>query len=128
MKYTIDSSFWVSFFYVNDVNHEKAKEIFIEKNLIDKDIIINSFIVEEVTTILTYKWWKELWDNFLEALEVFNLIYSSVSIKDYILFYKNINNKISFADTSILYDAIYYNTKLITFDKQQETIYLNIKY
>jgi len=123
MKYTLDSSFWVSFFYWDDTNHEKAKEIFLTEHLVEKDIIINNFIIEEVSTVLTYKWWKKLSDNFLNALNIFNLIYSSIWIKDYISFYKEFQNKISFADIAILYDAIYYNTKLISFDKQQKSLF-----
>jgi len=123
MKYTLDSSFWVSFFYWNDINHERAKEIFLSEHLVEKDIIINNFIIEEVSTVLTYKWWKKLSNNFLDALEIFNLFYSNVSIKDYINFYQEFQNKISFADIAILYDAIYYNTKLISFDKQQKNLF-----
>ena len=123
MKYTLDSSFLVALFYSSDINHEKAKNILIAEKLLECDIFINNFIIEEVTTVLTYKWWKKLWDNFLNAINVFNIIYCSTSIEKYISFFKNFESKISFADIAILYDSLAYNTKLISFDKQQNNLY-----
>ena len=87
---------------------------------------MNPFIIEEVFTILTYKWWKKFSDNFFKSLRIFNIIYSSTSMEKYITFYSNVEQKISFADISIIYDWIYYNCELISFDKQQKWIFTRL--
>ncbi len=126
MKYIIDTSFWVALFLSDDINHEKAKEIFLEKDILKNDIIMNNFIIEETFTILVYKWTKEIKNNFYHSLAIFTILYSSNSINKYIDFYQNINNKISFADIWVIYDWLTYNCELITFDKQQEKIYKSL--
>ena len=126
MKYIIDTSFFISLFLEEDVNHEEAKKILKEKNILTNDIIMNPFIIEEVFTILTYKWWKKFSDNFFKSLKIFNIIYSSTSMEKYINFYSNVEQKISFADISIIYDWIYYNCELISFDKQQKGIFTRL--
>ncbi len=126
MKYIIDTSFFISLFLEEDINHEEAKKILKEKNILTNDVIMNPFIIEEVFTILTYKWWKKFSDNFFKSLKIFNIIYSSTSMEKYINFYSNVEQKISFADISIIYDWIYYNCELISFDKQQKWIFTRL--
>ena len=126
MKYIIDTSFFISLFLEEDINHEEAKNILKEKSILTNDVIMNPFIIEEVFTILTYKWWKKFSDNFFKSLKIFNIIYSSTSMEKYINFYSNVEQKISFADISIIYDWIYYNCELISFDKQQKWIFTRL--
>jgi len=126
MKYIIDTSFFISLFLEEDINHEEAKNILKEKSILTNDVIMNPFIIEEVFTILTYKWWKKFSDNFFKSLKIFNIIYSSTSMEKYINFYSNVEQKISFADISIIYDWIYYNCELISFDKQQNWIFTRL--
>ncbi len=127
MKYIIDTSFFVALFLVTDVNHEKAKKILISKKLTLVDIVLNDFVIEETFTILTYKWWKKLSNNFSNSLKVLNIIYSSTSIQQYIHNYNLIDTKISFADIWVIYDGLNYNCELISFDKQQKSIYKKLK-
>jgi hypothetical protein len=76
---------------------------------------------------LTYKWWREISKWFYKLLNVFNIIFPSTGIYQYIEFYNNFDIKISFADMAIIFDWLKHNCELITFDKQQEKIFLNIK-
>jgi predicted nucleic acid-binding protein len=55
MKYIVDTSFFIALIMPNDINHEKAKQILLEKQILHNDVIFNNFIIEEVFTVLTYK-------------------------------------------------------------------------
>ena len=127
MKYIIDTSFFIALMIPNDTNHEKAKKILSEKQILHSDVIFNNFIIEEVFTVLTYKWWREISKWFYKLLNVFNIIFPSTGIYQYIEFYNNFDIKISFADMSIIYDWLKHNCELITFDKQQEKIFLKFR-
>lgn len=127
MKYIIDTSFFIALFLTNDINHSKAKEILIKNNILKSDIILNNFIIEETSTILTYKHSNQLSFSFLESIGIFNSIFPETWIYNYMDFYKSLNKKISFADSSIIYDWIIYNCELITFDKQQKNIFSKIR-
>lgn len=122
----VDSSFLISLLYKNGSLHEKAKELFfylwIEKSI----VIINNFIIEEVTTVFTYKWFINLVPYFYKLLDSLNTNYSNLSIEDYKMFFLKLNKKISFADSSIILDSLKYKAKIVTFDEQLERIFKNI--
>ena len=62
---------------------------------------------------LVFSFLKDLWVNF-----------TNTSFEDYLSFYVNkVNTKISFTDASLVYDALYYDMELVSFDKQLISFY-----
>lgn len=119
LSYIFDTSFIVSLLDIDDINHNKALEIIskIDKNIENK-FYINEIILNETYTILNYKKWFnfiEKVESFLEQIGIINLSWNN---KEYILFFKIINWKISVADSSVLYDSYKHNLKILTFDKE----------
>lgn len=125
MKIIIDSSFWVALFLPQDSNHDIAVKIAKEIDIVNQTVFINNFVIEETLTILTYKGTKNIAAEFLNAMNDIGILYTSSSIDEHIGYFYVTKHKISFADHSIIFDAIKYNLHLITFDKQQEKIWKN---
>ena len=114
--YIIDSSVWVALFLDFDSLHKKAAEIFSDIN--DK-IYLPYCVISETTTVLTYKHSKDQADNFLEFISSNSdiVLINNETINE-IDYYKEINKKISFTDSSLIYLSKRYDLLLITFDKQ----------
>ena len=114
--YLIDSSVWVSLFLNFDSQHNKAEKLITE---INGKIYVPYCVAMEVTTILTYKHSKEQANNFLSYIEDNNdIILLDNQIYPEIQFFKTVENKISFADISLIFTAKKMNLTLLTFDKQ----------
>lgn len=114
--YIIDSSVWVALFLDFDSLHKKAAEIFSDIN--DK-IYLPYCVISETATVLAYKHSKNQADNFLEFISSNSdiVLINNEAINE-INYYKEINKKISFTDSSLIYLSRRYDLLLITFDKQ----------
>lgn len=114
--YIVDSSVWVALFLDFDSLHKKAAEIFSDIN--DK-IYLPYCVISETATVLTYKHSKNQADNFLEFIssnsDIVLINNDAINEIDY---YKGIDKKISFTDSSLIYLSKKYDLLLITFDKQ----------
>jgi predicted nucleic acid-binding protein len=55
MKYILDSSFLLSLYMVEDVNHDKSLGIFCGLDLHNDILYINEITYIELLTVLTYK-------------------------------------------------------------------------
>lgn len=114
--YLIDSSVWVALFLDFDASHQKAVEIFSQ---LDGTIYVPYCVVAETATVLAYKHSKRQADNFLEYLtNNQNIILFENQIFPEIEFFKKVESRISFTDTSLIYLAQKMNLSLITFDRQ----------
>jgi len=122
----IDSSVWVSLFLDFDVNHKSSISVF--ESLWTSKIVLPYCVINEVSTVLTYKWNKEIANSFLNFIKNNNDIFiENDNILDEIDFFISNDSKISFTDLSIIKIAKDYLLDLITFDKQMANIYTNIK-
>lgn len=120
--YIIDSSVWISLFLDFDVNHLEAVIIFEE--ISNKKIVLPYCIINEVCSVLTYKWSKKIANSFLDFIDdnedIFienNFVHSEID------FFYDLYYKVSFTDLSIIKIAIDKSLDLITFDKQMASIY-----
>jgi predicted nucleic acid-binding protein len=114
--YIVDSSVWVALFLDFDSLHKKAAEIFSDIN--DK-IYLPYCVLSETATVLTYKHSKNQADNFLEFISSnSDIILINNDVINEIDYYKEIDKKISFTDSSLIYLSKKYDLLLITFDKQ----------
>lgn len=116
MKYIFDSSFLLSLYIAEDVNHDKALEIF--WNLKESDLFyINELTYTEILTVITYK------NGFNSVIEIknilsdLNVVFINSWTFEYVRYFEYIGKKISVVDISILYDSIKYDCDILSFDK-----------
>ncbi len=121
----VDTSFLVSFFVKEDINHEKAVNIIKE---LDEDLVIPITVLGETFTVLNYKKGIDF------ALKTIELLTNSRNISIYYFdedefdeifdIVRKLSLKLSFEDYSIVYLARLRNESLLCFDKE---IYKAIK-
>lgn len=122
--YILDTSVYVSALLKDDTMHDQWID---NLSSISDKIIINHLILSEVSTVLTYKHSKQLAVKFVEFIENDSrFVFVDDIVNDLIDFWKIIDNKISYVDASVIYSAIKYDLKLITFDKQMLWLYKDI--
>ena len=116
-KIILDSNIFVAFYFENDSLHNDALKIMQE--IVDFTIILPYCVIQEVSTILTYRIWKHAADTFLEDIKLAsNIILVDNNLTEEIDFFGKIKNKISFTDVSLIHLSLKFNALLITFDKQ----------
>jgi len=124
-KIVIDSNVFYAFLNEEDSLHLEAEELLWK--ISDKIIIVPYSVLLEVTTLLSYRQWKEKANNFIKILQdTDNVFIVSNSVYDDIELFLDINAKISFADISLISICKKYNANLVTFDKQLANIYKKI--
>ncbi len=121
-KIIFDSCVFIALYNKNDDFHMEALNIF--EYYKDSIILISSYVVQEVCTVLTYKFWKEKANIFIEDITNANnvLLLQSDTMEE-MKFFRSINKKISFTDLSLLYLASKQDCLLITFDEQLLKLY-----
>ncbi|MDP2090510.1 MAG: PIN domain-containing protein [Candidatus Gracilibacteria bacterium] len=124
--YIIDSSVWVSLFLDFDINHIESKQIF--EKLGNSKIVLPYCVINEVSSVLTYKGSKDISNNFLRFIKNNNDIFiENDNIFEEIDFFIENNSKVSFTDLAVIKIAKDYLLDLITFDKQMANIYKRMK-
>lgn len=121
-KIILDSCVFIALYNENDEFHNEAISIF--EFYKDNIILVSNYVIQEVTTVLTYKFWKQKADLFIDDIMNSNniLILQSDTFEE-MKFFKTINSKMSFTDISLLYLSIKQDSLLITFDKQLLNLY-----
>lgn len=121
-KITIDSCVYIALYNSSDSFHKEALHIF--EFYKDSLILLSNYVIQEVSTVLTYRFWKEVADIFLDdILNSNNILLIQSDINEEIKFFKSIKSKISFTDISVLYLSIKQDSFLVTFDKQLLNLY-----
>lgn len=112
----IDTSIWVSFFIPNDSNHEKAKQLILNKN--SEDIILSEYIYTESLNVFRAKFTEKNSKNFTEFLNYLDisLSYSDSTIIRLATKYFFHFKKLSFTDCLILASAKINDYQIATFD------------
>lgn len=123
--YIIDSSVWVSLFLDFDANHNESVEIF--EKISNTKIILPYCVINEVSSVLTYKWSKEIANSFLKFIKNNEDIFiENNNIFDEIDFFIWIDKKVSFTDLAVIKIAFDFWLDLITFDKQMISIFKSL--
>ena len=116
----LDTSFLVSFYLSEDVNHEKALEL-AEQNA-KETMLLSDVILFEMLTVLNYKAGiaraREAHDELLGNRSI-RFFYLSEIEKDEILglFFAQGKSRLSYADVSVAYMAKRGKAKVLTFDE-----------
>ena len=121
----IDSNVFYASLNTEDTLHIEALKL-LEK-FSNSIFIVPYSILSEVSTLLSYRQWKEKANDFIKTLKnTDNVFIVSNSIDDDIELFLEINSKISFTDISLISICKKYNAWLATFDKQLIWIYKKI--
>lgn len=113
----VDSSVFIAFYSQADAHHDKAVALL--KDLGDCMLIVSPFVVQEVSTVLTYRFGLSSGEKFLRSLvSAKNVFVPPLDIFGDIDYYLTVHKKISFTDASLLCLAKRMNVQLLTFDKQ----------
>lgn len=125
-SYVIDSSVLVAFYHSEDSSHSQAKKHL--KAIDGASILVHCYVVQEVCTVLTYKLGKEIADAFLHDItHSSNIRLINPMLNDEIAFFKTLNERISFTDSSLILATKQLNAELLTFDKQMESVWRKLK-
>lgn len=117
VKAILDSNIFVAYYLEEDSCHEDAKKII--ENLDQAEIIVPYCVIQEVSTILTYKSGKINAKHFLNDLEESrNIIIINNDVTAEIEYFKRAKGKLSFTDLSLLYLSRKHKALLLTFDKE----------
>ncbi len=113
-----DSSFLVAFFLPQDTCHEVAKKQFTD---IDDRIFISDRILQETLSAINYKGSSEEKRNSYTRI-ITNKIFiidflSNVEFEEILKEFLDQNNKLSFADISVIYFANKSKSKVLAFDR-----------
>ncbi len=116
----LDTSFLVSFYLSEDINHRKALKL-AEENA-QEMMLLSEIILFETLTVLNYKAGiaraREAHDELLgnKSIRFFNL--SEIEKNEILeLFFAQENSKLSYADISVIYMAKRGKAKILTFDE-----------
>ncbi|MEK9166960.1 MAG: type II toxin-antitoxin system VapC family toxin [Patescibacteria group bacterium] len=121
-KFLIDTNIFIGFYLTNDTNHEISRSIL--KEAARSEVMIPYCVIQEVSTLLTYRLGKEKANEFLMDISCTdNISLISTDLNNEIEFFKKLNKKISFADSSQIYLAKKYNAVLLTLDQELLKIY-----
>jgi predicted nucleic acid-binding protein len=115
-----DSNIWISYLFVEDSLHDKAKVFFETRKV---KVFIPEYVVGEVCSVLLIRSGKDLADQFLQMLtnnEDVRILYSSQSLfqSTVQLFQKLSTKQLSFIDTALL--SLSQEYTVYTFDKNLE--------
>lgn len=123
----IDSSVLIAFYNAADAQHSKA--LVAAKGIIDKTIYLHPFIIQEVVSVLTYKFGaigtRGFINNILNSEDV--ITQSWVDVEEEINFFVHLDKKISLADSAIIRMSKDKNIPVLTFDKQILSILNKLK-
>jgi len=115
----LDTSILVSFYDLDDSNHQAAIELF--KKHEQSRLFLSEYIIVETITVLLYKKGLDSAKKFLEIIketESFRII--TISENDFysiLDIFKNQKHQLSFIDASLVYFSKVLNMNVLTFDK-----------
>ena len=117
----IDSSVLIAAYHDDEDNHVTAVDI-LEKSKAHT-IILHPYVIQEVVTVLTYRFGLDIAMTFLSAVpNAENVFMPTVDTLGDIEYFKKLNKKISFTDSSLIRFAQSMGAELLTFDKQMMSL------
>ena len=112
-----DSSAIIAYYIDSDSHHAEAHRIAL--GLHAKTSVLHPFVIQEVATVLTYRFSKAVADRFFEDIQGGqNLMIPALEIEKDIAFFRQAKRKMSFADLALIRLEKEMNAPLFTFDEQ----------
>jgi predicted nucleic acid-binding protein len=127
-SYIIDSSIIIAAYDTNDTLHDRA--LVLIKNIENKTLHLHPYVIQEVVTVLSYRFGSIVAKIFLENVKIAeNLSIPFVlDVKGEMEFFGKLNKKISFTDASLVKMARDKRIPVLTFDKQIISILKTINF
>ncbi len=125
-RVVLDSSVILAFYSEIDAFHTKAVQAAGE---LERAItIVHPYVIQEVTTLLTYRLGVETARQFLEDIRNSdNVLVPEVDAEGDMAYFLRVNRKISFTDTALVRLAEEMNASLFTFDRQMLVLFRRSK-
>ena len=121
-RFILDSNLLLAHYIKNDTTRNASFALF--ERIGGSEMIIPYCVIEEVSTILTYKVGKKTAEDFLNDVQaVENIFIVNDNVEKEIEYFKSIRQKISFTDAALLYLSKIYQAALVTFDQQLFRLY-----
>lgn len=116
-SFVVDSSVFVAFYNQNDTQHLDALRLMEELQL--ATLIIHPYVLQEVATVLTYRFGFETAKKFLSDITTAeNVIIPPINVRSEIERFRLLGKKMSFTDVAIINLAEQMAIRLLTFDRQ----------
>jgi len=122
----IDSSVYCARFLLEDINHNRAKNLLIS---IEDKILVPYIVLAETNTVLTYKHSKERaveFTDFILSDDRFILTHADMTSEIY--FWKSIDKKLSYVDIVLSFVAFQNDATLLSFDDDMMKLYNQIQF
>lgn len=117
----IDSSVLIAVYHDDEDNHATAVDI-LEKSKAHT-IILHPYVIQEVATVLTYRFGLDIAITFLSAVpNAENVFMPTVNTLGDIEYFKKLGKKISFTDSALIRLTKELGAELVTFDKQMMSL------
>ncbi len=117
----IDSSILIALYNSDDTQHTNALSVF--ERLPNHLVILHPYVVQEVSTVLTYRAGLPRAQEFLSDIpNSENTFMPAVDVRSDIEYFKKLNKKISFTDSALIRLAKELGAELVTFDKQMMSL------
>lgn len=118
----LDSNIYIAFYHGQDSLHEQAA--FLMENLKGSHILLPYCVIQEVVTLLAYRFGKLKADDFINDIRKSEDIFLvDNQVTEEIEFYLKFKQKLSFTDIALVHLAKKHNAMLFTFDKQLLNLY-----
>lgn len=112
-----DSSVVIAYYIDDDVHHVEAMRV--AEALHDKFIVLHPFVIQEVATVLTYRFTASMTALFFADIRsAQNVAIPTVQIEKDIEFFERTGKKMSFTDLALIRLSREMSAPLFTFDKQ----------
>lgn len=116
-RVVVDSS--VILAYYNEIDDFHAEAVKAANRLEQAIAIVHPYVIQEVVTLLTYRRGVEGARQFLEDIRnADNILVPAVDAEKDMLYFLQVNRKISFTDVALVRLAKEMNASLLTFDRQ----------
>lgn len=116
-SFVIDSNVFVAFYDEADSNNSLAKSAL--KELSKGQLIVHPYVIQEVSTILTYRFGIIMAKKFLGDIKKSdNVVIPFVNISGDMDFFISLAKKVAFTDATLIALSKESGAALLTFDKQ----------
>ena len=119
----VDSSFFLALYNIDDSQHVDA--VHAAEELTHHTLVVHPYVVQEVSTVLSYRFGTEVAKKFLSDVKnANNVLIPFVDVRrDIDYFVTNAGKKMSFTDLILVALAENMNASLLTFDRQMLALF-----
>ncbi len=120
--FVVDSNVFIAFYAAGDEQHADA--VAIMRELVGKTLVVHPYVIQEVATVLTYRFGLAVAKKFLADIRnADDVMVPTVDIAQDIERFSSASKKVSFTDITLVGLAISMNTSLLTFDRQMLSLF-----